>query len=350
MARPYRTALWAFAVVAALAPLPAPFVERVYSRGIYPAFQPYVTRASNLVPVALLDIAFTLLVAILVLRVVRTARGKGWRRAALCLLTSVVTTAAVVYLLFLASWGYNYRRVPLEAKLDFDRSRVTHEAAERLATHAIGRLNAGHAAAHAAAFGPDILEKPFVEAQRLLGGNGAAATGRPKRSLFGLYFRHAAIDGMTVPIFLEIILNPDLLPIERPSVLAHEWAHLAGYADESEANFMAWTTGVRSDNAVAQYSAWLDVYRLAVRALPRSRRERLPPLGPGPRADFAAIAARHERSSPAVRNAARGVYDSYLKANRIEEGIANYEAVLQLILGTTHDAEWTPRLRQPAFR
>ena len=36
-------------------------------------------------------------------------------------------------------------------------------------------------------------------------------------------------------------------------------------------------------------------------------------------------------------------YDSYLKANRIEEGIANYDLVLQLMLGTTLGSQWTPR-------
>ena len=32
---------------------------------------------------------------------------------------------------------------------------------------------------------------------------------------------------------------PDLLPFERPFVLAHEWAHLAGHADEAEASAVA---------------------------------------------------------------------------------------------------------------
>jgi hypothetical protein len=215
----------------------------------------------------------------------------------------------------------------------------------RLASQAVARLNAGHAAAHAQPFRPDVLQDGFVDARLKLGDRAPSTTGRPKRSLFGLYFRRAAIDGMTVPIALEIILNPDLLPVEHPSVLAHEWAHLAGYADESEANFVAWVTGVRSGDPVARYSAWLDAYRLAVSALPRAVRPTLPPLAAGPRADLAAIAERYERSSPAVRRAARGVYDSYLKANRIEEGIASYEVALQLMLGTSFDADWTPKLR-----
>ena len=34
-----------------------------------------------------------------------------------------------------------------------------------------------------------------------------------------------------------------------------------------------------------------------------------------------------------------------LRANRIEEGIASYNAVVRLMLGTSLDADWNPRLR-----
>jgi len=138
---------------------------------------------------------------------------------------------------------------------------------------------------------------------------------------------------MTNPLFLEVILNPDLLPFERPDVLAHEWGHLAGYADESEASFVAWLACLRGD-ALAKYSGWLAAYRRTVNGLPRPMHAQLPPLDAGPRADLQAIAVRLGRASPALSGAARGVYDSYLKANRIQEGIENYDAVIQLILGT----------------
>ena len=43
---------------------------------------------------------------------------------------------------------------------------------------------------------------------------------------------------MHAPFLLETLLNPDLTPPERPAVLAHEWAHLAGYAPEDDASFV----------------------------------------------------------------------------------------------------------------
>ena len=103
---------------------------------------------------------------------------------------------------------------------------------------------------------------------------------------------------MTDPFFLEVIVNSDLLPSERPFVLAHEWAHIAGYADESEANFISWLTCVRASPA-AQYSGWLAAYQHISSGLPPADRRMLAAtLSPPVRMDLAAERERFGRSSP----------------------------------------------------
>jgi hypothetical protein len=69
------------------------------------------------------------------------------------------------------------------------------------------------------------------------------------------------------------------------------------------------------------------------------------PFDDGPRQDLRAIRERYQRATPLVRDAARGAYDSYLKANRVEEGIASYDAVIRLMLGTEFASDGVPRLR-----
>jgi hypothetical protein len=339
-----RAALVVTALAAALLPLDPGRVERWYSLRVYPHLQGAITPATNRVPIALLDISVVvcLVVGAVVLR--RRIRALGARRALLRTAGSLLTSAAIGYLLFLCLWGLNYRRLPLERKLDYDRARVTRSAAVLLANAAATEVNAGFARAHAREWDPASLAGPFIEAQRALGVSWGAVPGVPKRSVLALYFRRAAIDGMTDPFFLEIIVNPDLLPIERPFVMAHEWAHLAGYADESEANFVAWLTCMRGD-ALAQYSGWMAAYEHAARALPHASRSGLTPLDSGPRGDLRAMADRYERSSPLVRAAAQEVYDGYLRANRVEEGIASYDAVLRLMLGTRFGPGWAPLAR-----
>jgi hypothetical protein len=144
---------------------------------------------------------------------------------------------------------------------------------------------------------------------------------------------------MTDPFLLETLIAPDLLDVERPFVIAHEWAHLAGYADESDANFVAWLACRRGD-AAAQYSAALALIGYAGPGRPLNQA-----LDLGPRIDIYAISYRYSRTSQPLRLAARQGYDKYLKANRVERGVESYDAVVQLILGTGLDQNGNPRLR-----
>ena len=201
-----------------------------------------------------------------------------------------------------------------------------------LGEHAVATVNAAYAGAQVDS-AAGALEAAFAQAQEVLGQQHRAVPAVPKRSLLGLYFRAAAIDGMIDPIFLEVIITPDALRFERPFILAHEWAHLAGYADESEANFVAWLTCAQGAGLEA-YSGWLAVVEHVVASLPEAEGKRLMAgLDAGVRQDLAESARRYARSSPAIRNAARGAYDTYLRANRVEEGIESYSQIVRLMLG-----------------
>ena len=327
-----RIAAIVLAAAVALAPLPASWIDEWYSRGVYLSLQNALTPAANLVPIALLDVTGLMLAVALGTIFVRRWRRVGFARSVLPMAITIVTTAAFVYLWFVATWGLNYRRLPLESRLEFDRARSTPAAARLLGERAVDQINLLRPTRSAIDNGPGNLQQAFAAAQSALGQR-PAVPGVPKRSLLGLYFRRAAIDGMTDPWFLEIIVNPELFPFERPFVVAHEWAHLAGYAHEAEANFVGWLTCINGD-ADAQYSGWLMVYENVWSQLPRADRVALSArLSEGVREDLRAMAARYETSTPIVRNAARDVYDSYLRANRVREGIASYTGVVRLLLG-----------------
>jgi Protein of unknown function (DUF3810) len=340
-----RIALVLLALAAALVPMPPGVVERWYSQRAYLAFQPAVTRFSSLVPVALLDIAIAISLLLLIVVFVRRLRTAGAFVAVGRTLVTLIVAAAVFYLWFLALWGLNYRRVPLEQKIAYDQSRVGRDQALRIGRLAVEQVNALKAPALPSPDDRD-LSIAFAGVQRDLGALTSALVAQPKRSLLTWYFRKAAFDGMTDPWFLEVIVNPDVLPFERPFVLAHEWAHLAGYSDESEANFIALIACVRASPS-ARYSGWLSAYEYAASALPRDDRRALAAsLSPAVVADLAAARERLALASPTVSMAARGAYDKYLRANRIQEGIANYNAVVRLMLGTAFDLNWKPELRQ----
>jgi hypothetical protein len=338
-------ALAAAALAAAVVPLPPAFVERWYSRGFYLLLQRALTPVTSAVPVALLDAAILGAAGCAIFFLLKRWRSHGRTAALKGAALTLVAAAAALYLVFLLLWGLNYRRVTLEAKLAYDQSRVTREATRQLAEAATGELNRFARSAGDLQRAPGALESSFARVQQHLGAARPAVPAPPKRSIFSWYLRSAGIDGMMNPFFLEIILNPEVLPMERPFSLAHEWAHLGGYADESEANFVAWLTCVGAD-PVSQYSGWLEAFRYAAAALPRGERNALyERLAPDVLADLRAINERLGRADPVVSGFARNVYDSYLRSQGVNEGIASYGAVLRLMVGTTFENGWVPRRR-----
>lgn len=331
------------AITVALAPPGAATVERYYARWLYPDLQSATTALSNRAPFALFDAAivvFILAAAGIWVWSIRGARNKKARWRSLGRgLVATLTLLAVVYLWFLAAWGFNYARPPLESRIPFDTARVTPDAVRALAEHAVRRANHTHAAAHAAGF-PAITDVPerlviaLHQVEREFGRPRPTVIARPKWSIFTPFYRASGVSGQLGPFFLETLLNPDLTGPERPAVLAHEWAHLSGYAPESDASFIGLLAALRAGPA-AEYSVWLDLVSEAVGQLqPVTQRLVLEKLEAGPRADQEAIRQRLRQLVRPVERAAWSTYDQMLKSQGVEEGIQSYSRVIQLLIGS----------------
>ena len=337
-----RLLLIGLAAALAVVPTPTAWVEAVYSRQAYLLSQNLLTPISSLTSVALFDVLLAVAVVGLPWWWVRSIRHAGpggrWRAVAQMSLNTM-TLAAAAYLIFLLVWGLNYRREPLTAKLDYQPQRVSSQALIVLANQAVVRLNTLHPQAHAQPWSdldelPTRLGPAFEQVQHDLGVRRTAVTGLPKPTLLTPYFRHAGVDGMINPFSLEILVNATVLPFERPSVVAHEWAHLAGYANESEASFVGWLTCLSGD-AAAQYSAWVFLFPHLLGHLDPEQQDRLwQEMDTGPTNDFRSVSERLSHAVPIVRKNANRVYDRYLRANRVDDGIASYGAVVNLVLGS----------------
>jgi Protein of unknown function (DUF3810) len=339
----------ALAAAGALLPIPQAVVERVYSARFYAVLQPRLTALSNTFAFALSDAALVAAVAAWAALAARDLmqlrpRWRAGRRIA----SRTVVWAAVGYLVFLVGWGFNYRRVRIADTIPFDAARVNQPAVASAAAVAVDRLNALHPAARVDYASLQELEEHVPVDSMLLalgdvGRRHPLVSGRPKTSMLDLYFRRAGVDGMTDPVFLETLIASDLLPFERPMIVAHEWAHLAGIADEGEANFVGWLACLRGSPA-AQYSGWLFLYGELLQSLPSSDRTTIAArIAAGPRADLNAIRERLRREvSPRLSAVGWSVYDSYLKANRVEAGAASYGEVVRLVLGARLATGWDP--------
>ncbi len=311
-------------------------------RQAYARFQPVVTRLSAAAPVAIMDV---LLVAI--------GAGVIWmlwaRRAHLRfapLVLAVVLIVGASWLLFLMLWGWHYQTPTIEARLALAPADVSRDRGEAFARTAVAQLNALHEAAHATPW-PRRAELPGVLAPRLaavlprLGTTWMPRLPTPRATVLDAYFRAGGIDGMTNPFGLEILLNTRVLPIELPALVAHEYAHLAGFADEADASVVAWLA-CQGGTPNLRYSSTLAVLPHLLAGLPREMQQAIAKdLGPGPRDDLRAIATRLSEQRPWVQAFAWRTYDRFLRANRVAEGVARYDAVARVLIGAADPVSGT---------
>jgi hypothetical protein len=348
----------ALAVALAFLPVRAPWIEAWYSTTLYPHIERLLTPMSNRIAFAVLDPLLIVAFGSLLFALFAAAR-LAWRarsiRPAAAMLVHILGAAATVYVLFLALWGFNYRRVQMTERLSLEQPAPTQSEVDRLAAMAVDELNRVYPAAHQPGtlvpeWQDSALRAAFADVQRALSDAPEVVPGRLKHSLLGPYVRWAGVDGMVNPFGLEVIANPDLLPFERPFVAAHEWGHLAGYADESEANFVGWLTCIRAQPR-HQYSAWFYLYWQVSGEIDADQRARLnSALAEGPRRDITAVIARLRAGEiPALQQASWQVYDKYLKANRVDAGVRSYSEVVTLLLRARFGPDWTPvRKNAPA--
>ncbi len=295
----------ALALALAFAPTRSTWVEWLFSNGLYARLQPPLTRVSNVIPFALFD-ALIIFVAIL-LGVWFVAAWKRPKTHIWRFVLRVGTLAAALYLVFLSIWGLNYRREPLRRTLEFHEERVTPDALVELASRAVTELNTIYPILPTSWPAWDemrmVLGPPFERARGRIGPPWRVEPGIPKRSLLNIYFKLTAIEGMVDPIFLEVLVNQDVLPFERPFIVAHEWGHLAGRANESEASFLGWLTCMDGP-PWARYSAWISLYGAIMAGLPaQTQRAMAAKLDAGPRGDLQALRDRIVQTKPARRPA-----------------------------------------------
>jgi len=171
----------------------------------------------------------------------------------------------------------------------------------------------------------------------------------PRRTMLDGYFRAGGIDRMTNPFGLEVLLNSRVLPVELPALAAHEYAHLAGFADEADASVVAWLA-CESGSVALRYSGALAVLPHLLTGLPRAtQRMVIDGLDEGPRTDLRAIAARLADQRPWVHAFAWQTYDRFLRANRVAEGVARYDAVARVLIAVGDPATGTLRRSPQAW-
>jgi hypothetical protein len=339
----------AAAIAAALAirvvtPPPA-WIEAHYSNGAYPAIDSVVRALTGPLPFCLGDVLAAVALAWLVrFAIVAIRRARDRRAAALRVALRIVAVLCAIFVWFMASWAFNYGRVPLSEKIPVHDERTNEDSVNAFADRVVDRLGATADAAHRDETGDAEIARRLVPTfERTIARLGDVAAFAPphvKPTLFQPMLQASATTGFTDPWTHEVNVDASLFPFERPAVYAHEWAHVAGFADESEANFISVIACTTSGDPLLQYSGWLLVWENLprnVRVTHRMRRRAYE--------DLVAIRARYVKNvNPQVERASRAAYDRYLKSNRVKAGYASYRLFIRWMTGADFDRDGLPRV------
>jgi hypothetical protein len=211
---------------------------------------------------------------------------------------------------------------------------ATGPAIEQLAMRTAGELNRLYLETRRTPLDSVSIQAEVADrVQRVVevidGSKWVAATRVKSSWLLNPWFRIAGVDGLFNPFGHEPIINDGLLDLERPFVTAHELAHVRGYSEEGDANFIALLAAVLSKNPNLQYSGWLHLWPY----LRRAELDKL--LDDGPRADLNRIDERIRTDQIRwLSHIQSAVLDWYLKANSVEEGVRSYSRLVLLAVGT----------------
>jgi hypothetical protein len=246
----------------------------------------------------------------------------------------LIALLSVGYLWFFWGWGLNYHRASLTSKLDFSAQEVNSESVAALVEETAMTLNDLHPETNQAPYDDFTLrvhaDRRMSQVLAELDGSSWIGGSTVKSSwILNPFFRVAGVDGMFNPFGHEALVTTGLLRFERPMVMLHEIAHVRGYPDEGDANFIALMAAVNSSQAALQYSGWLALW-LYLRS---PELDRL--LQPGPRQDVAAVYDRvaRNRIDWVSRMQTRSL-DVFLKAHDVSEGVASYANIVTLAVGT----------------
>lgn len=329
-------------------------VETVYSRGFYIYLSRLIAVPSKLFPTVVLgEILFVVLIAYFTVWTIWYF-SRSFRRMAR--ITHVIKlfflhalwACSVFFPLFLLVWGLNYQRMPLSETLGLDRRPAARSGElESIGLYLINGVNTNYDRARA---GQDwsgasqinmpwgrlnqVIENAF-QTETMLGVASQGGYGEPKPLRLSQLATMMGVSGFYISYTAEVGVNTQVPPVDLPMTIAHHKAHQRGFAREDEANFIAFLICAKSADPYVRYSGFMHALRV-IEPLSKGDLAKYQDLysriSPGPKMD---ITTRNEFWGTAqnvyLGNFSRRIFDMYLRANRVENGVRNYDEDVYLM-------------------
>lgn len=318
-------------------------VERYYSNGFYPLVSKLSRHVFGWIPFSFGDILIGLAVVYALRWVV--LHFKFFFKKPKQILVKILTALSVIYFMFHMLWGLNYYRLPLSERLNLE-VKYTTEALKNTTQKLIASSNAIHLSL--AKDANAVVKIPYdfkTISSKISEGYNLTSRLYPflkytpasqKYSLFSWPQAYMGFSGYLNPLTNEAQVNYHTPTNSFPLTLAHEQAHQLGYAAENEANFLAFLSTQHHSDPLIRYAAHTFALRYCLNDLFKRNLDDFKRLrtavNPGILEDFRARREHWEQFENPLEPYFKSGYNSYLKANNQQEGIASYNRVVALLV------------------
>tara|TARA_B100000886_G_scaffold97663_1_gene64784 strand:+ start:1754 stop:2620 length:867 start_codon:yes stop_codon:yes gene_type:complete len=251
------------------------------------------------------------------------------------------STFSLIFLVFNLNWGLNYYRLPLNKKMNLDLKYKKNELINTLdylvksSNLLHNKLTDDKGEVVKVSYESDqiieIIYRDFNFFQRF--------ERRPfiKKSLWSNLLNYMGFAGYLNPFTLESNINLNIPKLNFIITAAHEIAHQAGFASESEANFIAFITSLKNSDPYVKYAgltfALSYCYSELLKTDPVSAKKYMKLLNPGILESYKEISKFWNQYKNPLEPIIKKSYDSYLKANGQSMGIESYDGMVGLVVG-----------------
>ncbi len=329
-------------------------VERVYSTTLYRYGVRALAIPGNILSGFVLgEVFFLLFVAYFVIWTFWYLL-RSWRRQARffhvikLFFLHLLWVLSILFPIFLIVWGLNYQRMPLADTLGLDRRPAARTGElETIALQLINGVNTYYEQARA---GQDWTGKSTLpmsipklnqsieaafQAEPTLGAASQGGFTDPKPLRFSRITTLFGISGFYIAYTAEVAYNSEIPAVDLPMTIAHHKAHQRGYAREDEANFIGFLVCSKANDPYVRYSGYMHALRL-LEPMEKADRARyldhLSRLTPGAQTD---LRVRSDfwgsEKSTYLGPVSRRIFDMYLRANRVQGGVKNYDEDIYLM-------------------
>lgn len=334
---------WAFYEHLALYPN---FIEQFYTNGVYLFISKLLRVIFGWIPFSIGDIIYILLVFISIRFLYVIIKTKSYFKS--ITFYKIGALLSVIYFLFQLNWGLNYLRPPLHKRLQLSKISYSEIELENFTKKMVTISNAVH---------NDLVENDSLKVNFKITKDDIRAlaptnflklskivpkysynTTSVKSSIFSLPLTYMGFAGYLNPLTNEAQVN-SLIPVSTyPATVSHEIAHQLGIASESEANFIGYLAAVNSDNLYFKYSGYVMALRYCLYDLYNKNLDSYKLLVPTINKGILKDLEENRKFWLSYQNWSekyfKGFYDSYLKANKQQQGIKSYNQVVGLLINS----------------